>query len=113
MNTNSQHVLIATVGGSPEPIVASLLHWKPIRVYFIVSPKTSDLVDDIKRSLEGQEGWSLDPGRYENFPIYNPENYSEIFNRLRELEKQLQTYLETHKQDGQTLRVVCDFTGGT
>ncbi len=115
MNTNPQHVLIATVGGSPEPIVASLLHWKPIRVYFIVSPDTSHLVSDIvdEPSLKNQEGWSLDVGRCENFTIFNPQNYSEIFNQLRELEKQVQTYLDTHKQDGQTLRVVCDFTGGT
>jgi len=41
---NPSSLFVATVGGSPEPLGASLFHWHPARVVFIVTPQTRDSV---------------------------------------------------------------------
>lgn len=40
----TSRLLLATVGGAPEPIVTSILEWMPARVIFIVSPESRDQV---------------------------------------------------------------------
>jgi hypothetical protein len=57
-------LLICTVGGSPEPIVAALKQWRPVRVRFVHTPGTKGQVAEIVPKAR-EEGVDLDAGRYD------------------------------------------------
>ena len=58
---HAKHILlVATVGGSPEPIFASIQHWNPKRFVFVSSKDTSCKVEEIERSL-AEKDYELDP----------------------------------------------------
>jgi len=104
------YLLVATVGGSPAPIVASLLYWEPIRAYFVVSEETHTQVEDeILPALRAAEGWVLNMGCYETFRIADSQDYAGTFNELLGLAVNIAEWRASHPK----LSVVCDFTGGT
>ena len=46
--SHSGHILmICTVGGTPEPLVKSLLHWRPDRIVFIPSEQTQSQLNTV------------------------------------------------------------------
>lgn len=103
-------LLIATVGGSPQPVVTSLLHWRPHRAIFIVSPQTAPSVSGQILPAIHNAGWSeFDPGRYDCFIIEDPENLSAVVKTLRDLDEPVCSWLLRDAQAS----VVVDFTGGT
>lgn len=103
-------LLIATVGGAPEPLVASLLHWRPGRVIFIVTPQTRDSVArDLVPRLQAS-GWpDFDPGRYDLHEVPDAQDYPGLVNELRRLDDRVAAW----RRDHDDASIIADFTGGT
>ncbi len=56
MHASENHfLLICTVGGTPEPLVRTLLHWQPQRVLFVPSEQTRVQVDAVLRAFAEAE----------------------------------------------------------
>jgi CRISPR-associated protein (TIGR02710 family) len=106
----SSPLLVATVGGSPDPLTATLAHWRPGRVIFIVSPETRTHVREKIVPTIQAGGWKdFDAGRWECFEIPNAQDYADVFNQLRRLDSRISDGQRDHDGAG----VVVDFTGGT
>jgi len=106
---DSATLLICTVGGSPEPIVASLLHWQPLRVRFVHTPQTKGDIDAKIIPKAREEGVELDRGRYELFELPDGQDLASCLERLRRLTSEVDSWIAR----GADSRVVVDFTGGT
>ncbi len=102
-------LLICSVGGAPEPIVESLLYWKPAAVRFIVSPQTRQQVDVVFRSYAERAGQPLSPGCHECVAVGDPQNFREVVAALRPLASTVDGW--TRRGNG--YGVVVDFTAGT
>lgn len=108
--TEAKHTfLICTVGGSPEPIVASLKHWLPKRVVFLPSEQTRDELQNKVFPLLEREQAPLDPGIYDIMPLPDAQDLSGCVGKLRELTARVEEWVAR----GEQFRVVLDFTGGT
>lgn len=107
MNTR---LLLATVGGAPEPVAASLLHWRPARALFIVSPQTHDsVVRDILPKVHA-DGWAdFDAGRYDLHEIPDAQNLTGIVHQLRALDDRVAAW----QSDNANAEIIADLTGGT
>lgn len=101
-------LLIATVGGSPEPIVAALKHWQPARVIFVVSPESYSLVDQI-RGLSATEGFVVAEGAFDLVDIEDAQDFGTSVAILRELDEPVTKW----EQRSSEHRVVVELTGGT
>ncbi len=103
-------LLLATVGGAPEPIVASLRKWQPARAIFIVSPESyRQVAEKIVPQLQ-TAGWSdFDAGRYDLHEVPDAENFTDIVNQLRPLDDRVVSWQRDHPD----ARIIADFTGGT
>ncbi|MDR7420418.1 MAG: TIGR02710 family CRISPR-associated CARF protein [Armatimonadota bacterium] len=102
-------LLICTVGGSPEPIVAALKHWRPVRVRFVHTPQTKgDVEEKIIPEARG-EGLDLDAGRYDLFELPDGQDLASCLDRLRQLTPEVTNWLGR----GDQFQVVVDYTGGT
>ncbi len=107
---NDKHtLLICTVGGSPEPIVASLKRWTPARIRFVPTRETSDQISAGVVPLATSEGISLDPGRYDVLELADSQDLSGCVDALRQLTPIVEQWLSR----GEDFQVVVDFTGGT
>jgi CRISPR-associated protein (TIGR02710 family) len=105
---NSSIFLICTVGGSPEPIVAALKHWRPVRVRFIHTPATEGKVaESIAKARE--EGQDLDAGRYDYLELPDEQDFTSCIERIRGLTDEVHAWVAR----GDGCRVVVDVTGGT
>jgi CRISPR-associated protein (TIGR02710 family) len=103
-------LLIATVGGSPEPLAASLLHWRPARAFLVVSTETKQSVTDkIAPAVQGA-GWpDFDAGRYDLVEVSDAQDFESIVAALRKLDERTGDWLRDHPGS----EVIADFTGGT
>lgn len=102
-------LLVCTVGGSPEPIVAALKQWRPVRVQFVHTPQTKDDVEAKIVPKASEEGVDLDSGRYDLFELPDGQDLASCLGRLR----QLTSVISKWAARGATFQVVVDFTGGT
>jgi len=102
-------LLICTVGGSPEPVVAALKHWRPARVCFVHTPQTKSDVEGKILSAANQEGLDLDPGRYDLFELPDGQDLAACADRLRQLTPEVEQWAAR----GEGYQVAVDFTGGT
>ena len=102
-------LLICTVGGSPEPIVASLKHWQPSRVLFVPSRQTRPDVEAKILPLARQEGFDLGAGAYDFVEVPDPQDLAACLRKLRELGPEAARWLSR----GPDYNVVVDYTGGT
>lgn len=110
MNANDQHnPLICTVGGTPEPLVRSLLHWQPDRVVFIPSPQTRSTVDTTLREYAQSTGQPLSPGCYHICPVADAEDLAGCLQVIRVLDQEVHDW----SIRGDDFQVVADLTGGT
>jgi len=104
------YLLVITVGGSTEPVVFSILHWRPARTLFIVSKETRQIVNSSIIPEVQSGGWSdFDSGRTDLHEIPDAQNLNDIVNQLRTLDNQIIAWLRDH----QDAEVVADITGGT
>lgn len=100
--------LICTVGGSPEPIVAALKHWRPVRVRFIHTPATEGKVAESIAKARA-EGLDLDAGRYDRLELPDEQDFTSCIERLRGLTDEVRAWAAR----GDGCHVVVDVTGGT
>lgn len=103
------NLLICTVGGSPEPLVKSLLEWQPARVLFVPSAQTRAQVDAVLRAYAEHAGAPLRPGEYEIYPVPNAEGLEECLSVIRRLDQEVYRW----NTRGSDYRVIADFTAGT
>src|SRR3990172_6831721 len=106
---SQETLLICTVGGSPEPVVASIKHWQPGRVLFIPTTQTLAQVADGGVPLAEREGVKLSPGCPDYLELPDGQDFSGTLHKLRELTSEVSSWLAR----GEQFQVVVDFTGGT
>jgi CRISPR-associated protein (TIGR02710 family) len=97
-------LLICTVGGTPDPIRASIRHWKPARVLFLASEATRKGAEAIANDDE-----LVPPGAWDVTVLRDAENFRECVRRMRGLAEDVERW----RQKGEAYGVVVDFTGGT
>jgi CRISPR-associated protein (TIGR02710 family) len=102
-------LLICTVGGSPEPVVAALKHWRPLRVRFVHTPQTKDDIEARIVPTAHREGVDLDAGRYDLFEVPDGQDLASCLDRLRQLTPEVMQWAAR----GPAFQVVVDLTGGT
>lgn len=102
-------LLICTVGGSLEPVVAALKQWRPARVRFVHTPQTKGDVEAKIVPKARDEGVDLDAGRYDLFELPDGQDLASCLDRLRQLTPEVMQWAAR----GPEFQVVVDFTGGT
>jgi CRISPR-associated protein (TIGR02710 family) len=111
VNTDTRHVLlICTVGGTPEPLVKALLHWRPDRVVFVPSEQTCAQVDAVLRGYAEAAGTPLNPGQYVIRHVPDAEDLLTCVRMIRGLDCEVTDWLSRNAGDH---RVTVDFTAGT
>ena len=103
------NLLIATVGGSPKPVAASILHWQPDRILFVPSADTANVIDCIRNQLDKKE-YQLDVGLYDTVTLSDPQNFSQC---VREMRSGLESRVVEWRGKGDGYECVVDFTCGT
>ena len=101
-------LLICTVGGSPEPIVAALKQWLPARVWFVHTPDTQGMVPKIV-AVAAEEGVDIDAGRFDLLELPDGQDFSSCIEHLRGLTDEVRAWVAR----GEGFQVVVDITGGT
>jgi CRISPR-associated protein (TIGR02710 family) len=109
VNDNKHTLLVCTVGGSPEPIVATLKRWNPVRIRFIPTKETREQIDCRVIPLAQSEGLALDPGRYDALELPDGQDFAACVDALRQVTPIVEEWLGR----GDQYQVVVDFTGGT
>jgi CRISPR-associated protein (TIGR02710 family) len=109
MSNNKHTLLVCTVGGSPEPIVATLKRWNPLRIRFVPTRDTREQIDARVVPLAQSEGLPLDPGRYDVLELADGQNFAACVDSMRRLTPVVEEWLGR----GEQYQVVVDFTGGT
>ncbi len=100
--------LICSVGGSAAAIVASLQHWKPAKVNFVVSANTREIAEQVCREY-AQAGGHLPPGCVDFVQIEDPETLSCVVDSVRDVARNVHEWTAR----GESYCVAADFTGGT
>jgi CRISPR-associated protein (TIGR02710 family) len=109
MSTPAEKVLlIVTVGGAHEPVVTSLVHWRPARARFVASHQTGSRVPEIVAQAQAH-GVTLDPGAYDTTIVRDPEQLVACVEAMRRLDQEVRSWLGR----GEEYRIVVDYTGGT
>lgn len=93
MTETNPTFLLCTVGGSPEPIVASLRHWAPRRVLFLPSKETHGDIESKIVPLLAKQTSPLDPGVYDVVPLPDAQDLSGCVRKLRELTPRVEDWL--------------------
>ena len=99
---------IATVGGTPAPLVASLKHWMPEKVLFLPSKQSVSQIEDIL--TQAREGTYLSPGQHETILLPDAQDPTSCIQIMAEsLRQRIQEWLAR----GDDYGIVIDWTGGT
>jgi CRISPR-associated protein (TIGR02710 family) len=101
---DNHYLLVCTVGGTAEPIVAAVRYWKPARVLFVPSSDTKAIAESVTR----EEGL-LQPGAWDILELHDAQHFEECVQRIRRLDEQILAWT----QKGVAYKVIADFTGGT
>ena len=109
MDTNMQTLLVCTVGGTPDPLVTSLLRWQPARILFVPSAQTSSQVDAVLRGYAEHAGQPLSPGCYRLCPVEDAEELHGCLRVIKGLDHEVADWIGR----GGDYQVVADFTAGT
>lgn len=107
-----RHVLlICTVGGSPEPIAASLKRWRPDRAIFVPSRETRAQVEEkaLPLAATDPQAFVLPVGCYEFCEIPDAQDFAGAVRKMRELAGEVARW----QARGDAFEVVVDFTAGT
>lgn len=107
---NKYLLLVTTVGGTSEPLVKSLLEWRPDRVLLVASEQVRSQVNTVLREYADATGQRLNPGQYEVKLISDPEDLMGCVTAIRDLEPEVSAWV---RRRGGDYAVVVDFTGGT
>ena len=107
--TSPPILLLATLGGSSEPLAKSIAHYQPNRILFVASDESSRIVTEIRKLLIGK--YDLDEGRYDIVSLSDSQNFEKCVAQLRERLTPKMTEWR-NRSDGRH-HTVADFTGGT
>lgn len=103
-------LLIATVGGSPQPLAAALKHWRPARTVFVVSAETRPQVAAIRELARADpDPFDLGEGQYDTEVVPDAQDFEACVRRMRALHEPAARW----RDRGDGFDVVLDFTGGT
>lgn len=104
MTDGKHHLLICTVGGTSEPIIAAVRHWNPARVLFLHS-------NDTKTSAEAvtKVAGLLQAGAWDMVELHDAQDFGNCVRRMRSLDEQIVAW----RRKGPEYDVIVDFTGGT
>jgi CRISPR-associated protein (TIGR02710 family) len=109
-------LLIATVGGTAEPVVASVLHCRPARVLFLCSRESLRSLHsrDVEQMgvlpLLEANGWRMPEGMYET--VVFPEA-QDLMALVKQIRREVSPEVARWHNRGERYRMVVDFTGGT
>lgn len=106
----TQRLFICTVGGTVEPVLQSLLHWRPARVLFLPTGKTRATVDTALRTYAEHCGAPLPAGAWEQYVLADEEDFSECVSTMRSA---LEPEVRRWQDRGGYYRVIVDITAGT
>lgn len=109
MDPSPSTLLICTVGGSPEPVVAAIKYWRPGRIRFVHTPQTKPDVEAKIVPKANEENFDLDAGRYDLFELPDGQDLASCLDRLGQLTPEVERWVAR----GKGFQVVVDFTGGT
>jgi CRISPR-associated protein (TIGR02710 family) len=109
MDQNPSTLLVCTVGGSPEPVVAAIKRWRPVRVVFVPTSQTKSEIEAKIVPMAREEGLELDAGRYDLFELPDGQDLALCVDQLRRMTPTVEQWVAR----GEGFRVVVDFTGGT
>lgn len=101
-NKHQIKAIIVSLGGSIEPIIKSILHYKPEFIFFYASQKTYELTCQIRKSVE-------ETFKYESEIVIvdNPEDLIHCSEKAEELIKRVLMKNYTNQE------IIVDYTGGT
>lgn len=104
-------LLIATVGVTPEPLAASIMHWKPDKVVFMPSRGTRDKIKSVLKLLCNKQ-YRLREGEYEVLVLSDEQDFSQCVQEMRSgLKAMVKEWIG--RSGGDNHCCVVDFTGGT
>ena len=104
-------LLIATVGGTAEPLAASIRHWEPDKVVFMPSRGTRDKIKSVLKLLCNEQ-YRLGEGEYEVFVLSDEQDFSQCVQEMRSgLKAKVKEWIG--RSGGDNHCCVVDFTGGT
>lgn len=104
------YVLLAcTVGGTWQPIVESMRHWRPERVLFVPSVDTNPTVNQAIIEYNKDARRPLSPSMHRTIPVSDAQDLSGCVEKVRELDREVTEWLNR----GASYHVVADFTAGT
>jgi CRISPR-associated protein (TIGR02710 family) len=109
MDESKHTLLVCTVGGSPEPIVATLKRWNPARVRFVPTRETREQIVAEIVPLARSEGLTIDPGRYDVLELPDAQDFGGCLDAMRQLTPIVEEWLAR----GDQYQTVVDLTGGT
>lgn len=105
----THHLLICSLGGAPEPVVASLVSWRPARVIFLTSAQTASDVGAKVLPLAQNAGLEVLAGASDVLSVSDAQDLKLCIETWRPLAEQVANWLAR----GESYAVVVDFTGGT
>lgn len=109
MDPQQPTLLVCTVGGTAEPVVAAIKHWRPDRIHFVFTPQTKATVADKILPLARLEGFTLGAGHYDLCLLPDGQDLSSCLEALLRLTPTVEQWAAR----GDGFRVVVDYTGGT
>jgi len=104
MTDGKHHLLICTVGGTSEPIIAAIRHWNPARVLFVHSSDTKTSAEAVTK-VAGL----LQAGAWDMVELHDAQDFGDCVRRMRSLDGQIGPW----RRKGTEYDVIVDFTGGT
>lgn len=102
-------LLICTVGGAADPVIASIRYWRPSRAWFVHTPQTRHVITETIVPGACDDAYVLDAGRRHFLELRDGEDLTSCLDQLRRLTPEVAGW--TANGDG--YRVVVDFTSGT
>ncbi len=104
MPLDKHYLLICTVGGTSEPIVAAIRHWKPARVVLVHSTDTR-----VSAETATKEPGLLQPGNWDLVELHDAQDFGGCIRGIRGLDEQTGAW----RRKGADYDIIVDFTGGT
>ena len=101
---------IATVGGAPNPLAKSLMHWRPDKAVFLPSEQTASQIAEAILPQATEGGCVLSPGQMDIVPLPDAQDPTSCIQTIAE---RVQPKVREWLARGDDFVVVVDWTGGT
>jgi CRISPR-associated protein (TIGR02710 family) len=105
----TKNLLICSVGGTPDPIVVSLISWQPERIIFLASEQTASDVETKVLPLACESDVKVSAGSFDVLKVTDAQDLKLCIETWRPLSEEVTKWINR----GNDFAVVVDFTGGT